>query len=133
MTIERISTLSPENIHETVEAQASQRGFALLHTYVYHDILEGKGFPITRKVFIYELCNAATASKMLTSHPGIAPFMPCRLAVYTDDAGQTRLSTIDMAPLLAGYGLAPKLEEEARSLFGSLMELMDQYVSGKQA
>ena len=52
------SSQSIGKISERVPSACEKNKFALLQTYVYHEIVESKGFPITRKVFVYEICQA---------------------------------------------------------------------------
>ena len=89
------STQSIGKISESVPSACEKYKFALLQTYVYHEIVESKGFPIKRKVFVYEICQAKTAAAMLTDFPHFSIFMPCKLAIYEDN-GETIISTMNM-------------------------------------
>lgn len=73
------SSLTAEQIAGQVEAACNKYSLALLQTYIYHEIIESKGFPIQRKVFVYNICQAKTASMMLTTNPEFSTFMPCYL------------------------------------------------------
>jgi hypothetical protein len=64
-TYKIISTQSIGNISERVPSACEKYKFAFLQTYVYHEIVESKGFPIKRKVFVYEICQAKTAAAMV--------------------------------------------------------------------
>lgn len=118
------SKKSIEKVAEKVPAACEEKKFALLHTYVYHDIVESKGFPIQRKVYIYEICQAKTAAGMLTDFPHFSIFMPCKLAVYEDN-GQTVISTLNMGDALNAIRSNQELFEEANNLFNSLKSLMN--------
>lgn len=110
-------------VTENVPAACEQNKFALLHTYVYHDIVESKGFPIQRKVYIYEICQAKTAAGMLTDFPHFSIFMPCKLAVYENN-GETVISTMNMGAVLDAIRSNQELFEEANNLFNTLKSLM---------
>jgi uncharacterized protein (DUF302 family) len=112
------------NVSEQVPAACEKHKFALLHTYVYHEIVAGKGFPIERKVYIYEICQAKTAAAMLTDFPHFAIFMPCKLAIYEEN-GDTVISTMNMEIMLNAISSNPVLFEEATSLFNTLKALMN--------
>lgn len=118
------SNKSIEKVTEKVPAACEEKKFALLQTYVYHEIVESKGFPIKRKVFIYEICQAKTAAGMLTDFPHFSIFMPCKLAVYEDN-GQTVISTLNMGDVLNAIKSNQKLFEEANNLFNTLKSLMN--------
>jgi len=124
-TYKIISNQPIEQISEKVPTACEQNKFALLHTYVYHEIVESKGFPIKRKVYIYEICQAKTAAAMLTDYPHFSIFMPCKLAVYEEN-GSTVISTMNMEIMLKAVNANQDLYKEASSLFSTLKIVMDQ-------
>jgi len=113
-----------EKVIEKVPSACEENKFALLKTYVYHDIVESKGFPIDRKVWIYEICQAKTAAAMLTDFPHFSIFMPCKLAIY-EDKGETIISTMNMEIMLKAVSSNPELFKETTTLFNTLKSLMD--------
>jgi uncharacterized protein (DUF302 family) len=117
------------SIAQDVPAACEKNKFSLLTTYAYHDILAEKGFPIERKAFVYEICQARTASMMLGGHPEFAVFMPCRLALY-EEGGKTILSTMNMELILPVAQDNPALLEEATRLFGTLRTMMESLSNG---
>jgi uncharacterized protein (DUF302 family) len=117
------SDKSIEAIAESIPEACEQSKFALLHTYVYHEIVESKGFPINRKVYIYEICRAKTAATMLTDFPHFAIFMPCKLAIYEENGG-TVISTMNMEIMLKAVTSNQDLYDEATTLFLTLKTLM---------
>ncbi|MCX6220989.1 MAG: DUF302 domain-containing protein [Bacteroidia bacterium] len=122
-TYKIVSNQSIEQIAEKVPTACEQSKFALLHTYVYHEIVESKGFPIKRKVYIYEICQAKTAATMLTDFPHFAIFMPCKLAIYEEN-GSTVISTMNMEIMLKAVTSNQELYHEATTLFNTLKDLM---------
>lgn len=112
-----------ETIAQKVSMECENHKFALLQTYVYHDIVKEKGFPISRKVFIYEICQARTAALMLTSNPEFSIFMPCKIAIYEDD-GKTIISTMNMEIMLNAVKSNPELYIETTTIFKTLKSLM---------
>jgi len=117
------SKLPIGKIGEKVPAACEQNKFALLQTYVYHDIVAGKGFPIDRKVYIYEICQAKTAAKMLTHYPHFSIFMPCKIAIYEENDSVV-ISTMNMEIMLNALISSPDLFDEATNLFNTLKTLM---------
>ena len=111
-------------VSQKVPSACEKYKFSLLQTYDYHEILESKGFPIKRKVFIYELCQAKTASEMLTDFPHFSIFMPCKLAIYEDN-GKTILSTMNMEIMLKAIGSNQELFNETTALFNTLKSLIN--------
>lgn len=122
-TLKLESEQAIETIAQEVSKECENHKFALLQTYVYHDIVKEKGFPISRKVFIYEICQAKTAALMLTSNPEFSIFMPCKIAMY-EDGGKTIISTMNMEIMLNAVKSNPELYNEASAIFKTLKDLM---------
>jgi uncharacterized protein (DUF302 family) len=123
-TYKIISNKAVEKVSEKVTSACEKYKFSLLQTYVYHEILESKGFPIKRKVFIYEICQAKTAATMLTDFPHFSIFMPCKIAIYEEN-GNTIISTMNMEIMLKAVGSNQELYKEATALFSTLKSLMN--------
>lgn len=123
-TFKMTSKQSIEQITQKVPEACSNNKFALLHTYVYHEIVESRGFPIKRKVFIYEICQAKTAAAMLTDFPHFSIFMPCKLAIYEEN-GNTIIATMNMEIMLNAISSNKELFKEATALFSTLKSLMN--------
>ena len=122
-TYKLISKQPIEQIAQRVPEACEQYKFALLHTYVYHEIVESKGFPIKRKVYIYEICQAKTAAAMLTDYPHFSIFMPCKIAMYEEN-GSVVISTMNMEIMLNAVTSTPNLYNDATTLFGTLKNMM---------
>lgn len=122
-TYNLISKHPIEQIVQRVPEACEQYKFALLHTYVYHEIVESKGFPIKRKVYIYEICQAKTAAAMLTDYPHFSIFMPCKIAVYEENDSVV-ISTMNMEIMLNAVSSTPNLYNDTTILFGTLKNMM---------
>ena len=123
-TLKIESNKSIEKIAEKVAIECENHKFVLLQTYIYHEIVENKGFPIKRKVYIYEICQAKTASLMLTSNPEFSIFMPCKLAIYENE-GKTIISTMNMGIMLNAVKSNKILYKEATTVFDEMNSLMN--------
>jgi uncharacterized protein (DUF302 family) len=122
-TIKVISDNNIDSIASNVQPLCDKYGFALLTTYNYHEIVASKGYPIERKVFIYEICQAKTASLMLTTNPVFSVFMPCKISIYEEN-GKTVISTMDMSLILSAVKSDTTLYDEATLLFNKLKSLL---------
>jgi len=118
------STQSIEHVTSQVPGACEKNKFSLLQTYVYHEILESKGFPINRKVYVYEICQAKTAAAMLTDFPHFSIFMPCKIAIYENN-GKTIISTMNMEIMIKAISSNQELFKEASALYNTLKSLMD--------
>jgi uncharacterized protein (DUF302 family) len=125
-TYKVVSKQSIETLVENLPAVVEQHNFSLVHTYVYHEMLEKRGHPIRRKVYLYELCQSKMAASMLTAYPQFSIFMPCKLAVYEEN-NQVVMATMNMQPMLKALKKTPELYQEATNMFGSLVRLIDSF------
>ena len=89
-------------IKKEVALVANENAFGVLKEYEFRQILQEKGFPIKRKITVYELWNPKAASEALDLYPEISSFLPCRLSIYETD-GVTVISTIDMEKILHSF------------------------------
>ncbi len=130
-TLKISSDQSIEKISSKMQQECENHKFALLQTYVYHEIVAAKGFPIKRKVFIYEICQAKTASLMLKDNPHFSVFMPCKITLYEDN-GKTIISTMNMEPMLKAVVSDNELYTDAIRLFSELKLLMNSLSSNNK-
>lgn len=125
-TYKIISNQSIEEISKKVPEACEKHKFALLTTYNYHEIVKDKGFPINRKVYVYEICQAKTAAAILTDFPHFSIFMPCKLTIYEEN-GNTVISTMNMEIILNAVKSDKELYKEATTLFNTLKTMMETF------
>ncbi|PHR55724.1 MAG: hypothetical protein COA44_09720 [Arcobacter sp.] len=125
MTYKLSSNKKIEEIVGSFAPACQKYKFALLHDYVYHEVVESKGFPIERKVYIYEICQAKVAALVLTDEPDFAPFMPCRVALY-EEGNKVSISTQNMQMILDTLGDNKVLQGQTSELFKHLKQLMNE-------
>lgn len=131
-TVKLESDLPIDQVASKVETACQNHNFSLLQSYDYHQILESKGFPIDRKAYVYDICQAKTASMILTSNPEFSIFMPCTLALH-EDHGKTIISTMNMGIMLKTVRKDKALFAEAASLFSKLTVMMESLAGNKNA
>lgn len=125
MTLKVESSISIETVAMNVEARCKENNLTILQAYNYNQIVEEKGFPINCKVYVYDICQAKTASMMLTTNPNFSIFMPCTLSLYEEN-GKTVISTMNMDMMLAAVKSDKSLYAQASGLFNSFKSLMKQ-------
>lgn len=119
------SQMQIENIINDVPSKIESSGLSLLQTYCYHEIVASKGFPINRKVFVYEICKAKIAAGILESNPDFAPMMPCKIAVFENQFGKCTISTLNMKDIISMLPRENGLREEANELFEIVKRLVE--------
>lgn len=123
-TINTKSTKSVDEIAEKMPDACESYNFSLLKEYNYHEIVESKGFPIERKVFVFEICRAKMASEILTIKPDFSIFMPCRISVYEQD-GSSVISTMNMSPFIQIFKNNQSVFEETSVLFETILKMIE--------
>jgi uncharacterized protein (DUF302 family) len=117
------SNQSIVNIAQKVPETCEKYKVSLLQTYVYHEIVESKGFPIKRKAYVFEICQAKIAAAMLTDYPHFSIFMPCRIAIYEENE-LVVISTMNMGLLLNEVRSNSVLYKNTTTLFETVKTLM---------
>jgi len=124
MLISVESSRSVEEVRERLEERSKERGFGVLGVHEVSQILQNKGHPIDYSCVIVEICQPASASRVLSKNPLIATALPCRIAIF-DRGGKTVLSTIAPTKMLEMFD-EPELEETAREIEGIIREIMEE-------
>jgi len=122
-TYQLTTTKTVEEIAGSMTEVAQQFKFSVLHSYDFKEILAGKGFPIERKVQVFEICRAPMAAKMLAANPSFSIFMPCRIAVYEENE-KTIVSTMNMELAMESIKHHQDLHAEAAGIYQSIQEMM---------
>ncbi len=66
---------------ERVKEKLEEIGFGVLAELSFHDKLAQKGFPITKKAHLLEVCKAPLAQGILDSNTMYSYFLPCKIVV----------------------------------------------------
>ena len=89
---------------DLVDAVARHK-FGVLGVHDLRAKLAEKGVAFDRECRVFEVCNPQQAGRVLAAHLEISTALPCRISVY-EQAGRTRLATIEPSALIALYGTA---------------------------
>jgi uncharacterized protein (DUF302 family) len=84
----------------------------------------------SRRIGIYQFCDALTAKKMVEYDMNFAAYLPCRIALVEDAKGKGWLVMMNMDMLLKNPKLNNKLRAEAEKVWDNLNEIMKAGASG---
>lgn len=118
------SSRSVEEVRDRLEEKAKEKGFGVLSVHEVSRILQEKGQPIDYPCVIVEICQPASASRVLSRNPYIATALPCRIAVFERD-GRTVLSTLAPTTMLEMFD-EPELADTAREVEEIIREIMEE-------
>ena len=94
------STKPLARIREDLERACAAHKFGVLGVHDLRAKMREKGVAYGRESLVFEVCNPQQAKRVLEANPGIAAALPCRIAVYEDADGTTRVATIRPSTLL---------------------------------
>ncbi len=84
-----------------------------------------------RKLKLYLYCNPLTAAKMVDASPAYAAWLPCRIALVEDDAGELWIYSLNMDMMIhGGLPLEPELLEEALHVKEVIQTIMREAAEG---
>ncbi len=70
---------------ERVKEKLKDIGFGVLAELSFHDTLAQKGFPITKRAHLMEVCRPQLAQGVLESNTLYSYFLPCKLVVREEE------------------------------------------------
>ncbi len=91
--------------------------------------LQGKPW---RKLKIYLYCNPLTAAHMIDFSDAYAAYLPCRVALLEDKAGNLWIYTLNMDMMIyGGKPLPPELKSEALKVKAIIKAVLEQGAQGE--
>ncbi len=114
-----------DEVLNTFEDVAKEKGFGTLKVYNFTEILKEKGFPIDKQIAVFEICNPKFAHEVLNTNSEVSMFLPCKVSLVHEN-GKTSLSILEpqeILVLLKADGLS-SLFKEVDTL---LKEILNQF------
>lgn len=108
-----------------LEAAVKRNEFGVLHIHDLGNTLRSKGIDFTGQCKVFEICNPAQASKVLSTDIRINMALPCRISVYTEQ-GKTSIGMIRPEPMLAALSQNPALVEVAQQVEAKTMQMIEE-------
>lgn len=118
------SAFDAEALSARLPAYCSEYGFSILHTHIFHQILENKGYPVQSKVFVHEICQAPLAQLLLQQYPEFSVLMPCRISIYQAGSASI-LATMNMAPALQALSAHAEVHEKGWQVYTAILTMME--------
>ncbi len=129
MTYLRESDLSVDEVSDAITAAAEAQGFGVLHQYDFQQILEKKGFPITARCRVFEICNPRQASEVLAADMSLNMALPCRVSVY-EHGGRTVVGMIPPTELLSLVSDDGAVANSAQEVETAMKAMIDALADG---
>ena len=88
-TVETSKSL--EEALQSLEESLKEDKFGVLWKFDVKDTLKNKGFELENPYMILEVCNPKEAHKVLSANELVGYFLPCKIVVYQDNQGKTKI------------------------------------------
>jgi uncharacterized protein (DUF302 family) len=123
--------LSAQDVEETMRFVANEHNFKNVGELPLSDQVAAMTGEDQRFWKIYMFCNPLTAAKMIDYSDAFSAYLPCRIALVEDKAGQLWLYTLNMDMMIhGGAELPPELFEEASQVKEIILDIMNRGAEG---
>ena len=122
--------VSMDDAVEAMKIRANKLNFKLVAEMPLSKQIEAMGEK-SRRMEIYQFCDALTAKKMVEYDINFSAYLPCRIALVEDAKGQGWLVMMNLDMFIQGAKLSTPLQGEAIKVRDSLTEIMQAGVKGE--
>jgi uncharacterized protein (DUF302 family) len=113
-----------DSIRKRLPEACAAQGFGFLGEYDLRAKMEETGQSSDRPCNVFDMYDAAQATRILASRVDACAMLPCRIAVYPHDDGKMRMVAVRPTHLVDGLGDAG-LDEMARDAETRLEALLN--------
>lgn len=125
-----VAGVGPDEAVESMKLRANMLNIKLVAELPLSQQVKAMGQE-TRRMEIYQFCDALTAKKMVEYNIDFAAYLPCRIALVEDAAGKFWLVMMNLDMLIQNPGFDPKLKEEAVKVRDTLQSIMTAGANGE--
>lgn len=119
------SDKSIEELKASFEKSVAANQFGILNTHHLKGIMEKKGFSLDKDCYVFDVCNPAQASRILSEDIQLSVLLPCRVSMF-EDGPKTKISMIRPTALLNLVSGPDKLSLVAEEVEGVLIRIIDE-------
>jgi uncharacterized protein (DUF302 family) len=121
--------VSMDDAVESMKLRANTLNFKLVAHQPLYKELEAMGIP-SKRVEIFQFCDARIAHTMLSESLDFAAYLPCRITLIEDKDGQAWLVSMDMDKVIGMAGLPPDLLAQATKVRDAIASIMEAGANG---
>lgn len=126
MIYSRHSSRSSAEVEARLREAAARHKFGVLHVHDLRQTLQSKGIEIGSECKVFDVCNPQAATTALTAEMKVSAVLPCRISMFTGDAGCT-LATVKPTDLLRATGLTG-VDKLAAEIEHEVLAMIDEAV-----
>ena len=84
----------------------------------------------SKRIEIFQFCDARIAKSMIDFDPNFSAYLPCRITVLEDDAGQGQLITMNLGMFIDSANLPAELHQKAVQVRDTIASIMQAGAEG---
>lgn len=115
--------VSVDDAIESMKLRANALNFKLVSHLPLYKELEAMGVE-SRRVEIFQFCDAGIADKMIRHDMDFSAYLPCRITLIEDENGRPWLVTLDLDKVMAMADLSPELMTLAKKVRDTINEIL---------
>lgn len=121
--------VSMDDAVESMKLRANALNFKMVAHQPLYKELESMGIE-TKRVEIFQFCDARIAHTMISENLDFAAYLPCRITLLEDPEGQAWLISMDLDKVIKIANLPPELLANAEKVRDTINEIMQAGASG---
>jgi uncharacterized protein (DUF302 family) len=121
--------VSMDDAVDSMKLRANVLNFKLVAHQPLYKELQAMGLE-SERIEIFQFCDARIAQAMISHDKDFAAYLPCRITLLEDEAGQAWLITMNLDMLIQSAELPPQLMEKAQRVRDSIQEIMQAGAEG---
>jgi uncharacterized protein (DUF302 family) len=122
--------VSMDDAVDSMKLRANGLNFKLVAHLPLYKELESLGVD-TKRVEIFQFCDARIAAEMIAHDIDFSAYLPCRITLIEDQAGQAWLVTLDLDRVMHTAKLPPELTEKAILVRDNIRSIMEAGANGE--
>jgi uncharacterized protein (DUF302 family) len=122
--------ISMDDAVDSMKLRANGLNFKLVAHLPLYKELEAMGVE-TKRVEIFQFCDARIANEMITYNIDFSAYLPCRITLIEDQQGQAWLVTLDLDKVIGSAELSPELMEKAILVRDNIQSIMEAGANGE--
>lgn len=122
--------VSMDDAVDSMKLRANSLNFKLVAHLPLYKELEAMGVD-TKRIEIFQFCDARIANEMLQFNPDFSAYLPCRIALLEDSEGKAWLVTLDLGKIIPSANLPPELLEKAELVRDNIQSIMSAGANGE--
>ncbi len=123
--------LTAEEVGQSIQTIADERNIRSVGFLPLGDQVTAMTGEDWRVLNIYLYCNPLTAAKMVKFDPAFAAYLPCRVSLVEDEAGDLWIYTLNMDLMIYGGETLPEeLLREALEVKETMLQILNRAAEG---